>query len=176
MAKTNSTSKRLSALSNITILILDRDARMLTNIKNVLIDLGFQRIFMGRDGREGLDLMERERIQLIITDWDMGPINGIDFVNLIRNIPDPQYRVIPVIMLTARAEIEDVKVARDSGITEFVAKPFTVKRLVDRIIAIVDNPRNFVLANTFKGHDRRRHMATAEGVVEKRRRRTHLSK
>jgi DNA-binding response OmpR family regulator len=171
MKKQNSASLRNAVLGNINILVLDHDPRMLTIIKNVLTDLGFHNVFMGRDGREGLDLMEQRRIHLVITDWDMRPINGIDFVNLIRNIPDPQYRMVPVIMLTARAEVENVIAARDAGMTEFVAKPFTVKRLVDRIIAVVDNPRSFILANSYKGHDRRRHEGAASGYQEKRKKR-----
>ncbi len=170
MKKSTSAPGR-AALLNIKILVLDNDPRMLGLVQGILSDLGFKHVFTGSDGKEGLSILDKEQVHLIITDWTMQPMDGIDFVKRVRSLPDAFYRVIPIILLTARAEEEDVIAARDAGVTEFIAKPFTVKRLVDRIIAVVDNPRNFVLAPNFRGHDRRRRDDNSQGGIEKRKRR-----
>jgi two-component system chemotaxis response regulator CheY len=67
---------------------------------------------------------------------------------------------------------ENIREARDAGITEFVAKPFTIKQICDRIVAIVEKPRDFVLAPQFKGPDRRR--TAGKQVNEDRRERKEL--
>jgi DNA-binding response OmpR family regulator len=151
-----SSSDRSRMLRRINVLLLDGDPRMLEIEKNVLGDLGFSKIFMGRDGEDGLRIMENNPISLVITDWNMRPMDGIEFIRRVRGRTDSPDCRVPIILLTAQAEPEDVRTARDSGITEFVVKPFTVKRLIDRIIEIINNPRSFILAPNFKGHDRRR--------------------
>jgi len=172
MAKSPLTTKeRIKALQRINVLLLDGDTRMLEIERNVLRDVGFSSIFMARDGEDGLRIMERNTISLVITDWNMHPMDGIEFIRRVRNQTDSPNHLVTIILLTAQTEPDDVAVARDSGITEFVVKPFTVKGLVDRITAIIYNPRSFILAPTFKGHDRRRRSENLpEGKAEKRKR------
>ena len=71
-------------------------------------------------------------------------------------------------MLTARADKHSVHAARDAGVTEFLAKPFSAKTLSTRIIAIVDNPRSFVENPSYAGPDRRRRGEPPEGVEDRR--------
>jgi CheY-like chemotaxis protein len=73
-----------------------------------------------------------------------------------------------VIMLTAHGEKEDVELARDAGVTEYVVKPFTAKTLFDRIVWLVENPRSFIFSKGYVGPERRRHGRPPDGVADRR--------
>jgi DNA-binding response OmpR family regulator len=162
---------RPTGLRNLGVLILDDDPRIAQIVRDILTDLGFNKVYIGRDGSAGLRMMREHVIDLIITDWRMEPMDGIDFIRHVRHDKDSPNRYVPIIMLTGQAEAEDVEVARDAGVNEFVVKPFTVRRLVDRLMLIIDNPRGFVLARDFKGPDRRRRKTPPPGGTDRRKRR-----
>jgi len=170
MAKSLTTKERAKALERINVMVLDGDSRMLEIERNVLRGVGFTHVFMARDGEEGLRIMAKHDISLVITDWNMHPMDGIEFIKHVRGRTESPHCYVPIILLTAQADPVDVIVARDSGITEFVVKPFTVSALVDRIVAVINNPRSFILAPTFRGHDRRRRSEKVGDGVEKRQR------
>ena len=77
-------------------------------------------------------------------------------MDYIRNSPDSPNRQLPIIMLTASSEQDFVLAARDRGVTEFLAKPFTVQKFYDRLVAVIARPRSFVDAESYFGPDRRR--------------------
>jgi two-component system, chemotaxis family, chemotaxis protein CheY len=145
-----------SRLSHISILLIDPDKELSLVIKKVLKSLGFSSIHVARDGQSALHLMQKDAIDLVITDWDMAPMSGIDFINHVRASDSSPNPFVPIIMLTGHAKREHVEKARDTGITEFMVKPFTTKALCERIILVIDHPRNFVMSPTYKGPDRRR--------------------
>jgi two-component system chemotaxis response regulator CheY len=92
----------------------------------------------------------------VITDLAMQPLDGIDFVRLLRNSPDSPNPMIPVIMITGHATQRRVAEARDAGVTEFLAKPLTARGVIERISQVVDHARGFVRAEGYFGPDRRR--------------------
>lgn len=151
-----SQSPALERLAHIKILIMDNDSRIADLVKRVLFSLGFKHIFYAKNGDEGLRLLSAEKIDMVITDWDMKPMSGIDFINFIRSSDESPNRLLPIIMLTGKAQQHHVTAARDAGITEFVVKPFSAKTICDRITLVVEHPRNFVLSPTYTGPDRRR--------------------
>jgi len=111
-------------------------------------------------------------VDMIITDWRMSPMDGINFIKYLRTHEDSPNRFIPIIMLTGNVEREHVETARDVGINEFVIKPFSAKTLCDRITLLIDNPRSFIMTGQFIGPDRRRHNALIPpGGIEKRKER-----
>ena len=146
----------LSRLAQLHILVMDNDSRIADLIKRVLFSLGFKHIHYAKNGQEGLDLLKTEKIDMVITDWDMQPMSGIDFITFIRTSDESPNRLLPIIMLTGKAQQHHVTAARDAGITEFVVKPFSAKTICDRITLVIEHPRNFVLSPTFTGPDRRR--------------------
>ena len=143
-------------LSHIHVLIMDADYRISELVKRVLFSLGFKKISYAKNGKEGLEILKSTKIDLIITDWDMAPISGIEFIESIRQSDTSQHRTTPIIMLTGKAQQHHVIAARDAGITEFVVKPFSATTICKRITLIVDHPRNFVVSPDFTGPDRRR--------------------
>lgn len=155
-------------LSDVNILILDADNEMALLLRSVLNNLGFGAIYHARNGESGLRILREKSVDLVITDWDMSPMDGIDFINYIRTSQDSPNKTLPIIMLTGKSQRDQVEMARDSGMTEFVVKPFTVQTLCNRIILVVEHPRNFILAPTFCGPDRRRRMQGGDSGAERR--------
>jgi DNA-binding response OmpR family regulator len=164
-----SSTVRPKGLNRVNVLILDDDSRVTHIVRDILLDLGFGKVYTARDGEAGLRLMQAHKIDLIITDWEMEPMNGLAFVRFLRGSEEARHRFVPIIMLTGQAESEDVQTARDAGINEFVVKPFTVRRLTDKLRIIVENPRDFVLSRRFRGPDRRRKASAPAGGMERRR-------
>ena len=91
-----------------------------------------------------------------IVDFNMFPLDGVEFTRLVRNSPDSANPYLPIIMMTGHSERSRVTDARDAGVTEFVVKPITAKAILDRINAVVFKPRPFVKTDTYFGPCRRR--------------------
>jgi DNA-binding response OmpR family regulator len=86
----------------------------------------------------------------------MTPLDGIDFVRLLRNSPDSPNQMAPVIMITGHSTMQRVQEARNAGVNEFLAKPLTARGVIERITQVVEHPRPFVRAGEYFGPDRRR--------------------
>ena len=155
----NILKKLAGKLAQINLLVVDSDTRIAKLVKEILEHVGFKNVHIASTGAEAIELCRASPVDIIITDWNVEPINGIEFIRYIRTQPDSPNKRMPIIMLTGRAEKPDVIEARDVGVTEFVIKPFNTKALFDRIVQIVEHPRNFVVSRHFKGPDRRRRAA-----------------
>ena len=86
----------------------------------------------------------------------MEPITGIDLTELGRTSSKSPNPYIPVIMISVYSDEARVQMARDHGVTEFLAKPFTVERLMERLETVIENPRPFVRTDSYFGPERRR--------------------
>jgi DNA-binding response OmpR family regulator len=139
---------------NITVLIVDSQPAIVDMIKGVLTIFGVKDIITRTDGKNALDAFRKNKPDLLIVDWDLDSINGIEFTKTVRRDPSNPY--VPIIFMTALSSGKRVAEARDSGITEFLRKPFTAESLYKRIESIVEKPRPFVQATDFIGPDRRR--------------------
>ncbi len=143
-------------LSYINVLVVDGDSKISQLVRRVLMSLCFAAIYLARNGEEALQILKDKPVDIVITEWDMQPMGGIEFIDMVRNGDAGVSRMLPIILLTGKAQKKYVEKARDSGMTEFVVKPFTVRTLCDRIILVVENPRNFILSPRYCGPDRRR--------------------
>lgn len=143
-------------IESIVLLLVEDQPALCEMVNNALKRLGFHHIVIARDGVKGLEALESRRIDIVLTDWTMDRMDGVTMTRLIRVSKNPANRMVPIVMMSGRTTPEDVREARDAGITEFVSKPFDIKQLCDRLIAIVEKPRDFVLAPNFNGPDRRR--------------------
>ena len=139
---------------NITVLIVDSQPAIVDLIRGVLQMFGVKKIITRTDGKTGLSAFEKEVPDLMIIDWDLDTIDGLEFTKTVRHSSSNPY--IPIIFMTALSSGKRVADARDSGVTEFLRKPFTAESLYKRIEAIVERPRPFVRASDFFGPDRRR--------------------
>lgn len=151
-------------LSTVKILVVDDMTPMLTLCKTILGVFGFKNVHTAQSGAEAIEAVIRLDPDLIITDWMMEPMDGLEMTNEIRRNPKSPNPYVPIIMMTGFSSKIRVEAARDSGITEFLVKPFTARDLYNRITQIIEKPRQFVDTGGFFGPDRRRrHVPDYEG-------------
>jgi CheY-like chemotaxis protein len=93
---------------------------------------------------------------LVFTDWQMPGQSGLDLIRAIRERPDSPDPLLPVILLTASGGAEYVLGARKAGATDFLVKPISMNRIIERVMNAVTNPRPFIVSPTYKGPDWRR--------------------
>ena len=155
-------------IDELNVLVIDDDRHMRMLIRNVLFALGVKDASDASDGKTALQEMKEFKPDLILCDLKMEPMGGMEFVRQLRKDPENPYRFVPIIMITAYAELETVANARDSGVNEFMAKPLSASALEKRIQRVLENPRPFVEAPEFSGPDRRRGKKTASGGSERR--------
>lgn len=127
----------------------------------VLQSAGIRKLREAADGAAALEILRDHAVDLVIVDFNMFPLDGVEFTRLVRNSPDSANPYLPIIMMTGHSEKTRVYEARDAGVNEFVVKPITAKAILDRIQAVIFRPRPFVKTEGYFGPDRRR----AQGAV-----------
>ena len=119
-------------------LIVDDSSTMRRIIINTLTKLGYQSFLEAGNGKEGLDRLGAGAVDMVITDWNMPEMNGIDFVRHLRSREDG--RAVPVLMVTTNAANSDVSEALKAGVNNFVVTPFTADTLKEKIMAAAVPP------------------------------------
>ncbi len=142
-------------LKPISFLIVDDKSYMRHVMKGILESLGAKTIDEAEDGRSALMSMRSWPPDIVLTEFRLHPMSGFELLKAIR-AEKGTVRFTPVIMVTSETRREKVILARNAGITEFVAKPFNAKNLILRIREVVERPRPFVDAGVYFGPDRRR--------------------
>ncbi|MGV3580511.1 response regulator [Brevundimonas sp.] len=150
----------MSALQSLNILLVDDNQHMRAITSAILQSAGIRKIREVSDGAMALDALRDHAVDLAIVDFNMFPLDGVEFTRLVRNSPDSANPYLPIIMMTGHSEKHRVVEARDAGVTEFVVKPITAKAVFDRIQAVILRPRPFVKTEDYFGPDRRRTHAT----------------
>jgi len=138
------------------ILLVDDNHHMRVLLTEILRAIGVKQIYEANDGAEALNMMRGVAVDIVMTDLSMQPMDGIDFVRLLRNSPDSPNQMCPVIMITGHSTQRRVTEARDAGVNEFLAKPLTARGVLDRIGMVIDHPRPYVRTDDYFGPDRRR--------------------
>ena len=161
------------------ILVVDDSDLILSIVAGVLGTLGFKRVFTASDGVEAIEFMKRvqtapteagtAQVDLIISDILMPRLDGHMLLRWLRVHPTSPDRFIAVMVISGAADLARVHLARDLGASEIVSKPFSAKHLADKLIHVINHPRQFVLAPGYFGPDRRR---TRRPVKVERRRTT----
>lgn len=133
-------------------------------IREILHAFGIKKITECSDGSEAIGELHNKVIDFVIVDWVMEPMDGIEFIRLMRTADDSPNPFIPIIMLTGHTERHRIVQARDAGATEFLAKPVTPNGMFARIRALIENPRPFVRVGNFFGPCRRRKVEDFAGT------------
>ena len=153
-------------LSKVCVLIVDDDPVVRMLIRDALKALGFENTLVASDGHTAFGLLNKHMVDIVFTHWVMEPMDGIEMTRRIRSVLPDHKRTVPVIMLSGKSDKEDVEIARDAGVTEYLIKPFSVQQVCKRVQAVVEAPREFVVCKTYVGPDRRRRKK--DGVEERR--------
>ena len=151
----------------LSVLIVDDSKSMRNLIRALLRTFGIDDVIEAGDGAAALEILKTQPRDLIITDLSMGPMDGVEFVQRLRQPGTGSNPLIPVLMVSGHTELVDVKRALDAGVTEFLTKPVTAAALSMRIKSIIERPKPLIIAETYSGPDRRRSSASAN---QKRRR------
>ncbi|WP_203294275.1 response regulator [Maricaulis parjimensis] len=142
--------------SRVRTLIVDDNGYMLTILRTILHGFGIKQIHESRDPADAFDLVKSDAVDIIITDYQMDILDGLDFVRLVRTADDSPNPLVPIIMLSAYSEKSRVMAARDAGVTEFCCKPVTAKEMFSKIASVINEPRPFIRNKSYFGPDRRR--------------------
>ena len=108
---------------SIKVLVVDDFATMRRIVKGVLKQLGFSNIVEAEDGSKALEELKKEKIGLIVSDWNMPNMSGLDLLKAIRQ--DDNFKSIPFLMVTAEGQKENVVQAVQAGVSNYIVKPFT---------------------------------------------------
>jgi two-component system chemotaxis response regulator CheY len=140
----------------LSILLVEDTVALRKLVTSVLDTLGVGDIQTADDGDSGYEAYCNNPPDIIVADWHMLPMSGLDMVRKIRNDPESPNPTIPIIMITGFSAYSRVELARDVGVTEFLVQPFSATDMARRIGYVINNPRDFIRSSDFFGPDRRR--------------------
>lgn len=155
-------------VSRLRFLIIDDNAYVRRIIRVLLHGFGAREVIEAEDGVAGLESFGLYNPDVVIIDWEMPILDGIELARMLRDPNNSPNAFVPIIMCTAHSEMRRVTQARDAGVTEFLAKPISAKSLYQRIVNTVVNPRSFIRTADYFGPERRRGVSLSYSGVERR--------
>ena len=144
-------------LAKLSFLVLDDNPNMAAIMRVVLKGFGADQIFEASSAADAFEMVRRHGIDLAFVDYNLGGLDGLAFLRLMRTAQDSPNPHLPMIMLSAYSEKHRVEAARDAGAHDFLVKPVTPIEVYRKILTLIETPRPFVRSETFFGPDRRRH-------------------
>lgn len=155
-------------LERLNFLVIEDNKHMSSLVRSILNAFGVRNVVEAMDGAEAFKVLRHFPADIVICDWMMQPMDGIEFVRMVRTQKDSPNPFVPVIMLTAHTQVARVFEARDAGANEFLAKPISPQKLYDRIRSIIENQRPYIKLRNYFGPDRRRKTSTVYKGPERR--------
>ncbi len=153
-------------LERLSVLVVDDSLFLRSLLINSLRILGVGTVNAVEHGGEAIEFLRRvkqdpmkagvQQVDIVLSNWQMSPVDGMMLLRFIRRHKDSPDRFVPFIMITAYSAPRRVVEARDLGVTEFMTKPFTIQALGEKLITIIEHPRQFVHTRDYFGPDRRR--------------------
>jgi len=138
------------------ILVVDDNAHMRKLVTTILQAFGVIQIYEAESGERAWTILRESNPDVCVVDWMMDGMSGLDFTGMIRSNPQSPNPFVPVIMLTGHTHIDQVRQARDAGVNEFIAKPVSVKTMMQRLVSVIESPRPYVRTKVYFGPCRRR--------------------
>lgn len=125
----------MSVDRNMPILIVDDYKTMLRIIRNLLKQIGFDNVDEATDGSMALQKLRDKAYGLVISDWNMEPMTGLQLLREVR--ADVKLKELPFIMVTAESKTENVVMAREAGVSNYIVKPFNAATLKTKLSAVL---------------------------------------
>jgi CheY-like chemotaxis protein len=144
------------SFDSISTLVVDDNRQMRLLLREILRGWGIRKVDEAADGAEALDLMRNAAYDLLLVDWAMQPLDGIDFTRMLRTSKDSPNPYCTIIMISGHAVRSRVREARDAGVNSFLVKPVSARSLGDHLNAAFRDTRAYVRAPGYTGPDRRR--------------------
>jgi two-component system, chemotaxis family, chemotaxis protein CheY len=120
---------------NLRFLVVDDFAPMREIVRKVLQDLGYEHVAEANDGATALPLLQAQHFDMLITDWNMPKVPGIELLRAVR--AEPKLAKLPVLMVTAEVKREQIIAATQAGVNGYIIKPFTAAALTAKINKIL---------------------------------------
>jgi two-component system, chemotaxis family, chemotaxis protein CheY len=124
----------MSLNKNMRVLIVDDYNTMLRIMRNLLRQLEFNNVEEATNGETALNALRREPFDLVISDWNMAPMTGLDLLRSVRG--EEKLKRIPFIMVTAESKTENVVTAKQAGVSNYIVKPFNAETLRMKIESV----------------------------------------
>lgn len=118
------------------VLVVDDNKPMRDLAKSIIGTMGVKELYVAEDGGSAFEVFLRHRPDLVLTDWHMQPVTGLELVHMIRDKKKSPAPDTPVILMTGKADnlqTEKIIEARNAGVTQFITKPFNIRELQSRI-------------------------------------------
>ena len=122
---------------NMPILLVDDYKTMLRIIRNLLKQIEFNNVEEATDGAEALAKLRSGSFGLVISDWNMAPMTGLQLLQEVR--ADARLKAMPFIMITAESKTENVVAAKQAGVSNYIVKPFNAETLKGKIEMVLGN-------------------------------------
>lgn len=156
----NMSSRDMARYSALRVLLADNHPHIRSIISGILNALGISNIETCERGNVALQLLSTGNFDLFITDYEMPGMTGLQVAQAVRKEarsahPKPCFE-IPILMITGNVTRQRLSEVRDAGIDEILAKPFTITAVADRLNAIINHRREFIVCNAYVGPCRRR--------------------
>ncbi len=126
----------MAADKNINVLIVDDYQTMLRIIKNLLKQVGFDNVDEATDGSMAFNMLQNKNYGLVISDWNMEPMTGLELLQKVR-ASNENYAKVPFIMVTAESKTENVIAAKQAGVNNYIVKPFNAETLKTKIESVL---------------------------------------
>ncbi len=150
-------------------MLIDDQKNMRAVLFSILSGLGVKNIKTHPDAVSAYASVETFDSNLILTDWKMSPMDGLEFIRKVRMSEDSPNRYVPIVMVTANNHVDKVMQARNAGANDFLIKPVSAKSVYLRIRSTMERPQPFIRSETYFGPNRRRQdLGPPEGIAERR--------
>jgi len=160
-------------LSGFTIIVVDDNTYMLSLLRSTLLGLGVGNVKTFNDAKDAIEFMKLVKenpvkagvmqIDFIVSNWQMAPIDGLMLLRWVRHHKESINRFVPFLMVTGFGDKQKVEEARDLGVSEVLAKPFSVNSVAEKVTQIIASQRQYVQTATYFGPDRRRQTLSYQG-------------
>lgn len=117
------------------VLVVDDYKSMIRIVRGLLNQLGFHNVDEAMDGPSALELIRNKTYGLVLSDWNMQPMTGLQLLKEVRS--EERTRTLPFVMVTAEAKAENVVAARQAGVNNYVIKPFTLAVLKQKLTTVL---------------------------------------
>jgi two-component system chemotaxis response regulator CheY len=124
----------MSVDTTMNVLIVDDYKTMLRVIRNLLSQIGFKNVDEATDGTMALEMLKHKKYGLVISDWNMEPMTGLDLLKTVRTVNNDK---VPFIMVTAESKVENIMAARQAGVNNYIVKPFSAETLKSKMVAVL---------------------------------------
>jgi CheY-like chemotaxis protein len=150
-------------LDEFSFMVVDDSIVVRNLIKWLLRSCHAREICEAADGAHAREVFRSYSPDIILVDWEMQPVDGLTFVNHVRDIEDSPDPYVSVVVMSAYKQCRRALVARDAGADAFVTKPLSRAGLLGAIRSVIDNPRPYTLCDSYVGPDRRRAQLDHDG-------------